>query len=82
MPRYFFDLKNDVDARDEEGRELPDLDAVRSHAIIEAREIAKESVDDGHLNLDHRIEVRDESGTIVCVVRFGEAVEIVPRKPS
>ena len=78
MPRYFFDLKNDVDVADEEGRELADLAAVRAAAIVEAREMMTESVLLGRLNLGHSIEVRDESGSIVLVMPFGEAVDIVP----
>lgn len=78
MPRYYFDLKNDVDAKDEEGRDLPDLGAARAAAIAEARELMTESVLTGHLDLNHRIEVRDENGGVVLVMHFGEAVEVTP----
>lgn len=77
MPRYFFDLRNDVDVSDEEGRILDDLAAVRTAAIAEAREMMTESVLKGHLNLGHSIEVRDETGAIILVMPFGEAVDVV-----
>lgn len=76
VPRYFFDLRNDLQVDDEEGRDLADLTAVRTVAIAEARELITESVQQGHLNLDHRIEVRDELGEVVLVMRFGEAVQV------
>ncbi|QIK78275.1 hypothetical protein G7077_04510 [Sphingomonas piscis] len=79
MARYFFDLKNDVDVRDEEGRELAGLDEVRTAAVAEAREMMTESVLSGHLNLDHFIQVRDEGGTVVLVMRFAEAVDVTSR---
>ena len=78
MPRYYFDLRNDVDVADEEGRELPDLNSVRDAAVVEAREMIGESVLLGRINLNHRIEVRDESGDTVLVMRFGDAVEVTP----
>lgn len=77
MPRFYFDLHNDLDVRDDEGRELPDLAAARAESIREAREMMTESVRNGRVALDHRIVVRDESDATVCVMRFGDAVEIV-----
>ena len=78
VPRYFFDLFNDVDVTDEEGCALPDLEAARAHATSEARTMIQAGiVDGGKIDLDHRIEVRDEAGTVVCVVRFAEAVQIL-----
>ena len=77
MPRYFFHLHNDLETRDEEGLELPDLAAARNVAEQEARAMAAQSVANGQLDLRHSIEVIDESGATVLVVRFGEAVEIV-----
>lgn len=80
MPRYYFDLRNDVDVDDEEGRELPDMEAVRAAALAEAREMIAESVHTGRLHLGHRIQVRDEFGTVVHITRFADALEVVPAK--
>lgn len=77
MPRYFFDLHNDMDALDVEGRDFPDLHAARSTAIKEARAMICASVTaNGKINLQHCIKVRDQGGSVVCVVQFDEAVEV------
>ena len=44
MPRYFLDLYNDMDAPDDEGRELPDVDSVVAEAVKEARALIKASI--------------------------------------
>jgi hypothetical protein len=77
MPRYFFHLHNDLETRDEEGLELPDLAAAQKIAEQEARAMAAQSVANGRLDLKHSIEVTDASGATVVLVSFGEAVEIV-----
>lgn len=74
MPRFYFNLRNDLSVDDEEGLELPDLAAAREHAIYNARSIAAENVHAGSLNLSHRIEIADGDGTLLDAVSFGEAV--------
>jgi hypothetical protein len=76
--RYYFHLHNDIQSLDEEGRELPDLEAARLEAVDEARVMAAESVRKGHLNLGHNIKVEDESRTIQFEVTFGDAVTVIP----
>lgn len=76
MPRYFFDLHNDVDSLDDEGKDLPDLEAAKANALREAREMMQESVCNGHLDLRHHIDVRDESGNVPYVLHFEDAVEV------
>ena len=76
MPRFYFDLHNDVEAHDEEGMELSDLEAARAEAIRSGRELVAEGVRNGQVNLNHWIEVRDESGAQVLAVRFGDTVKI------
>jgi hypothetical protein len=76
MPRYYFNIYNHEVTLDDEGRELPDLGAARELALESARELVCESVHQGHLNLDHRIEVTDESGESVIVLTFREAFTI------
>ena len=77
MPRFYFHLHNDVDVPDDEGIELPDLDAARAHAVRQARftfgEMAK---DQGRVVLHHRIDIEDEQGKVLGTVSFGEAVKI------
>jgi hypothetical protein len=77
MPRYFFDLHNDIDAIDDEGIELPDLRAGKAHALGEARTMIQASVaETGRIDLRHHIDIRDENGAVVHVMRFGDAVKI------
>ena len=78
MPRYYFHLHNDLTTTDDEGRELTDSCAARRVAEDDAREMAARSVQyEGHLNLEHYIEITDERGQSVARVRFGDAVAIL-----
>jgi hypothetical protein len=77
VPRYFFDLHNDMDACDDEGVELSNTDAALAHALSEARTMIQASVaETGRIDLRHHIDVRDESGTIVYVMHFEDAVTV------
>ena len=77
VPRYFFDLHNDLDVRDDDGKEFPDVDAARVNALLEAREMIKASIDDtGMIDLRNHIDVRDEGGAVICVMHFQNAVTI------
>ena len=74
MPRYFFHLYDDLAVLDEEGIELPDDDAARETALKNAREIACAEVEQGHLVLEHHINMVDDTGRQVGVVSFRTAV--------
>jgi len=77
VPRYFFHLYNDVDARDEDGKELEDLDAAIELARYQARFTAGETIkEQGRVNLDHRIDIEDEVGSLLATIRFGDVVSI------
>jgi hypothetical protein len=76
MPRYFFHVFNDEITLDEEGVEVADLEAARAFAIESARSLVCDSVKHGHLNLDHRIEIADESDARKMTVTFREAFTI------
>lgn len=65
MPRYFIDTTaGSLNARDEEGYDLPDLEAARREAVCALPEIARYS-----LNRSERksvvVKVRDESGAVL-----------------
>jgi hypothetical protein len=76
MERYYFHLFNDITCIDEEGLVLPnDAVAVQKGATI-AREMAAESVRQGHLVLDHRVEVANEHGDAVGVIHFKDVVQV------
>lgn len=77
MPRFFFDLHNDVDLQDDEGRELPNADAVAAAAMTEARQLIKVSIDEtGRIDLRHHIDVRNDRGETVYVIHFEDAVSV------
>lgn len=77
MPRYYYDVFNDDVTMDEEGTELPSLDAAMERARVEARGLAADSITrSGHLVLNHYIRIRDANGGVVSNVRFGDAVEV------
>jgi hypothetical protein len=78
MPRYYFHLHNDIEAQDEEGRELDGLDSAREQAILGARGLMAEDVLRGTVTLSHWIEVRNESNEQVLALRFGDALTVRP----
>ena len=81
MPRYYFDLHNDLDVIDDQGVILATFEDARAHAFLEAREMIRSSVDGyARIDLGHRIAIRDEHGAMVGTVRFDEAVLFVRDK--
>jgi hypothetical protein len=76
MPLYYFHLYNDIVAMDEEGLDLPDIEAAHANGIKEAREMMLETVAEGRINFSHRIEIADSNGDIVDRVSFAEAVTV------
>jgi hypothetical protein len=76
MPRFFFHVYDDTVATDEEGAELPGIEAALIVAAEGARGLACEQIASGRLNLSHRIEVADAHGSVVGVVRFADAIVI------
>lgn len=67
---------DDRDVIDDEGVQLPNAQAARAKAQVEACHMACAEVLDGHLNLNHRKEVADERGDVVPTVSFGETVTV------
>ena len=74
----FFHVYDDVIVHDEEGAELPNVEAARLNAIHAARDIIAEQVRHGHLVLSHWIDVVDDQGEAVMTVTFKDAVDIKP----
>ncbi|GEP01157.1 DUF6894 family protein [Methylobacterium haplocladii] len=74
MPRFFFDARNGVDARDAEGRELPDAAAAQRAAVTVAASYAScpdRLIDEGVIV----VSVRDEADLVVATVRLACLVE-------
>ena len=77
MPRYYFHLRDDLSADDEEGLDLPSPDAARARAEAFARALIAASVlERGLINLAHRIDVANEEGRDVLTVTFGDVVAV------
>lgn len=76
MPRFFFHVYDDSVTHDEEGREFGDVEAAKREATKGARELMCEQVRKGYLALNHRVEVEDDNGNRVAVIRFREVVRI------
>jgi hypothetical protein len=67
MPRYFFNIRDGYDVdEDEEGIELPDLDAARAEALATVEELRDELADAGNIEL----EITDETGRRLLTVPF------------
>ena len=76
MPHYYFNIYNDDVTLDEEGADLADDHAAHAYGIKAARVLAADTASQGHLTVDHRIEIEDADHNPVATVTFGEAVEI------
>jgi hypothetical protein len=63
VPRYFFDLYNDMVVQDDEGVELTDLEAAKKHA-------------QGKIDLRHYVKIRDGLGDEVHCIDFEDAVSV------
>lgn len=78
MPRYYFDLHDDVRARDQEGRDLPDDAAAREVGLGDAVEmVAASATEHRQIDLRHWIRVRRKNGETLARITFEEAVRFV-----
>jgi len=78
MAKYFFHLTDGSAGlfKDEEGEDLPSLEAAQTYAVESAREILSEAALSGKAGgLNQQIEVPDESGAIVLRILVGRAVD-------
>lgn len=66
-----------MEALDDEGRELPNLEAANANALRETIEMIQASIGEHHrIDLQHHIDIRDESGAILFVMHFGDALTV------
>jgi hypothetical protein len=82
MPRFYFHVYNHIVAMDEEGLDLPDVEAAREQALESARELVCEDIHKGQLNLDHRIEVEDAAGKKVLTITYRDAFTVTGETPK
>jgi hypothetical protein len=77
MPRFYFHVCNGTGfTEDEEGQELPGLEAARATAIASARDIMASDVKRGMLDLSSFIEIEDEGRRLVETLFFQDAVDL------
>lgn len=77
MAHFYLNLHNaHVDVSDEEGVDLPDLEAARQRAIAGIRDFIGHEAFAGTIDLRGQVDVSDESGTTLASVRFAEAFTI------
>ena len=66
MPRYYFDLRDDRGLfPDEEGLELPTIDAARAEAAQALADMLRDAVQDDSRTLHLSIEVRNDVGRVL-----------------
>jgi hypothetical protein len=77
VPRFYFNLHDDLDVLDDEGMEHPNLEAARTHALHCVRvTFAETAKDEGRVTLHHHIDIVDEHGVVLHSVKFGDAVKV------
>jgi hypothetical protein len=77
MPHFFLNIYDGLGhAQDEEGVDVPSLDEARYRAVEGIRSLLGEEVKAGRLNLDGRIEIADQSGSVLATVPYAECVDV------
>ena len=76
MTLYFFDFRlGDLTAIDDEGLELPDVEAAHDQAVSALVEAARDAISEGAIDQRFSIEVRDQIGPLVEVTAvFGSKI--------
>jgi hypothetical protein len=70
MPRYFFHVIDGYTARDTDGTDLPDIYAAQEQAIHMSGEILRDMGGKFWNGTEWKLEVADEYGQILFVLRF------------
>lgn len=76
MPRYFFNIHDGRDIPDEEGTELPDLDAAKKLAVEVAGETLRDCGAEFWNIQDWQLDVTDEMGLQVATVKVTGHVQL------
>ena len=83
MPRYYLHVCNGTGfVEDEEGVELPGVDAARRQAIDGLRDIMAAEMRRGEVNMASFIEIEDEDRRLVSTVSFADAIHITSDQGS
>ena len=76
MPKFYFNIFDDLNFIDDEGEDCADVNAALAHATGIARHLAVQTVWLGHLTTSHRVEIVDNNREVIDSVTVGDAVEI------
>jgi hypothetical protein len=79
VKRYFLHLRDSIDELlDNEGAELPDMEAVRSTVMAAARDLIAGDLRNGVIDLRFRIDAENGEAEIVYTLPFKHAFSIIP----
>jgi hypothetical protein len=77
MTKFFFHTRDgDHYTKDEEGTDLPDLEAAHDEAVLAAREMMAEMLITGKLVDGQQFEIATEDGTVVEIFAFKSALRL------
>lgn len=77
MPLFYLHIRDgDKLVEDPDGSDLPDLEAAHSEALKGARGILAEMLRKGEVLDGQTIEITDEAGAVLAVVRFRDAFRL------
>jgi hypothetical protein len=77
MPRYYLHVCDGREFReDEEGQDMPSVDAAIAEARLRLRAVLAQELSGGTLNMASFVEIDDEAQQLVTTIQFLDAVEI------
>ena len=75
MPRYYFHFRSAQDiAKDDQGTDLPDLEAAHAAALASARELVADAIKAGYDDIPESILITDEVGKELASVPLKKVV--------
>ncbi len=77
MPRFYLNLHNvHVDAPDDEGLDLPDVEAARRQAMEGIRDFIGHEARSGKIDFRGRMTITDDARNTVAVIPFADGFTI------
>lgn len=79
MPRYYFDVQDGFEFKDDKGREIPNAEDVRAEAmkVISELSTSESQENDGYTII---VNVRDENSAYVLTIRMVCQIDESPRR--
>ena len=82
MPRYFFNVYDGQSALDEDGMVFSDIYVAQAQAIRMSGELLREMGLRFWDGTEWRLEVTDDKGNVLLVLRFSAEERLLPHDPS